>query len=102
MFSCRHTVTVGKVHMSEVCEEAGIEVPPPEVVVRWMFEFFIARRVDLSRTEGMQGPEVFPANYFSTRTVFNYFDAANDAFVEYVKALNGSEQSAAGNASGSE
>lgn len=89
--SCRHTITVGKVHLSEICEEAGIEVPPPEAVVRWIFEFFIANRIDLTRTEGMQGPEVFPANYFSTRTVFNYFDAASADFVDYVKAYHASK-----------
>jgi hypothetical protein len=66
-------------------------VPPPEVVVRWVFEFFLSIGKDLTRTEGMQGPETFPANYFSTRTVFNYYPAARDSFVDYVKKYNASQ-----------
>lgn len=77
--------------MSELCGEAGVDVPPPEIVARWVFEFFISINKDLTRTEGMQDPEIFPANYFSTRTVFNYFEPATESFIEYVKAYHASK-----------
>jgi hypothetical protein len=35
-----------------------------------------------------QHPQVFPANYFSARTVFNFYEAANGSFIEYVKAFH--------------
>lgn len=47
--SDRHTVIVGKIHMAEICGEAGVEVIPPETVVQWIFQYFLSIGKELVR-----------------------------------------------------
>lgn len=55
----RHTVVVGKVFLKELCDEAGIEMPPPEVTVSWAFEYFMSIGKDISNTEGLMEPSTY-------------------------------------------
>jgi hypothetical protein len=73
--------------LTEICDEAGVKVPPPELVIEWLFEYFMNHGQSLVNTEGLLDPAVFPVNYFSVRQVFYFFPDFKDVLIENTKAF---------------